>query len=431
MPGGRYVVLGLAQARSAWFRSVAQWSNSASLPLEFVKVVSALELQAHLRSGRPFSALLIDGGLPALDRDLIDEAARIGCAVIVIDDVRVNRDWRAIGAHAVVNPMFGRQDLLDVLAAHASLITRGEALPGDLSAAPESTVDSSVALVCGSGGTGASTVAAALAQGLGDDIRFGGLVLLADLKLRAEQALLHDAHDVVPGVQEVVEAHRAGQPTVDEIRALSFAIEDRHYDLLLGLRHPRHWAAIRPRAFDAAFDGLSRAWRAVVCDVDADFETEPEGGSADVEDRTLMARTAAARADVAFVVGLPGVKGLASLGRVVTDLVDHHVPPERIVAVVNRAPKGSRARAELDRSIRHLLGAAVPGAAFPAPLFLPERHIDEAVRDSVRLPTALSTPLAAAFFVVTDGLAPRAVSVPEPERIRAGQLGSWSPEVAQ
>ena len=33
----RFVVLGLAQARSSWFRNVAQWSNSASIPVEFVK----------------------------------------------------------------------------------------------------------------------------------------------------------------------------------------------------------------------------------------------------------------------------------------------------------------------------------------------------------------------------------------------------------
>ncbi len=31
MAGGRFVVLGLAQARSPWFRSVAQWSNSAAV----------------------------------------------------------------------------------------------------------------------------------------------------------------------------------------------------------------------------------------------------------------------------------------------------------------------------------------------------------------------------------------------------------------
>jgi hypothetical protein len=40
MPGGRYVVLGLASARSPWFRSVASWSNSAAvLIMAFLGVV--------------------------------------------------------------------------------------------------------------------------------------------------------------------------------------------------------------------------------------------------------------------------------------------------------------------------------------------------------------------------------------------------------
>lgn len=102
MASSRYVVLGLALARSPWFRSVAQWANSASIPVEFVKCMSPTELRAHLSSGRPFSALLVDGGVPALDRDLIDEARQAGCAVVVVDDLRITRDWRSLGASAVI-----------------------------------------------------------------------------------------------------------------------------------------------------------------------------------------------------------------------------------------------------------------------------------------------------------------------------------------
>ncbi|HEX2851401.1 MAG TPA: hypothetical protein VHN98_12645, partial [Acidimicrobiales bacterium] len=67
MAGSRFVVLGLALARSPWFRSVAQWANSAAIPVEFVKCMSPVELRAHLASGRAFSAVLVDGALPALD----------------------------------------------------------------------------------------------------------------------------------------------------------------------------------------------------------------------------------------------------------------------------------------------------------------------------------------------------------------------------
>ena len=94
MATDRYVVLGLARARAAWFGQVARWATAAALPIEFVKTVSGEEVRARLRSGRPFSALLVDGGLAALDRDLIDLAGRHGCAVIAVDDGRSTRSWR-------------------------------------------------------------------------------------------------------------------------------------------------------------------------------------------------------------------------------------------------------------------------------------------------------------------------------------------------
>jgi hypothetical protein len=76
MAADRYVVLGLARARAGWFGQVARWATAAALPVDFVKTVSGEEVRSRLRSGRPFSALLVDGGLAALDRDLIELAGR-------------------------------------------------------------------------------------------------------------------------------------------------------------------------------------------------------------------------------------------------------------------------------------------------------------------------------------------------------------------
>ena len=427
---GRYVVLGLAQARSPWFRAVAQWSNSASIPVEFVKCMSPVELRAHLASGRPFSALLVDGALPALDRDLFDVANEAGCSVIVVDDVRVTRDWTALGASTVINPVFERKDLLDVLVVHASPIARGDVVPGEDDALPRTAWRAKVAMVCGPGGTGASTAAIALAQGLAEDVRFGGMVLLADLALHGEQAMLHDVRDVVPGVQELVDAHRTARPPIEQVRTFTFDVEERRYQLLLGLRRARSWSAIRPRAFAAAFDSMTRGWRAVVCDTDADLEGDDEGGSVDVEERHLMARTASSAADVVFAVGLPGMKGVHSLVRVLGELLDHDVPAERIVPVFNRAPKGGRARAELTSAVASLLHGRAAAAALPSPIFLPERRVDEALRDGVRLHPSLSAPLAGAFVAIVDGAGegPRASSAAagEPQLITPGSLGRWA-----
>lgn len=82
MPAERYVVLGLAPARAAWFRDVARWATSASLPLEFLKCVSAEELRARLASGRPISAVLVDAGAPGADRDLCDTVRLAGPYIV-------------------------------------------------------------------------------------------------------------------------------------------------------------------------------------------------------------------------------------------------------------------------------------------------------------------------------------------------------------
>ena len=90
MAADRYVVLGLARARRLVRRGRAL-GHGAALPVDFVKAVSGEEVHARLSSGRPFSALLVDGGLVALDRDLVQLAGRYGCAVVAVDDGRSAR----------------------------------------------------------------------------------------------------------------------------------------------------------------------------------------------------------------------------------------------------------------------------------------------------------------------------------------------------
>lgn len=418
----RYVVLGLAHARSEWFRRVAQWANSASIPAEFVKCVSAEELRARLGSGRAFSAVLVDGGLSAVDRDLVDRAAAINAVVLVVDDGRPGRDWQGVGAAALLPADFDRSGLLDALAVHADRIGRGDLVPGDTPPEPEpDRWRGKVAVVCGPGGTGTSTVAIALAQGLAETQQ----VVLADLALHAEQAMLHDARDVVPGVQELVDAHRSGRPGPDDIRRLTFDIETRGYHLLLGLRRARFWTALRPRAVEAGFEALMRTYPAVVCDCDADLEGLDECGSAEVEERHVLSRTAMERADVVFVVGLPTMKGTHSLVRVVNDVLDFGVPPDRVLPVFNRAPRPSRVRAELAKAVGELTQIA-DGVGPAAPLFLADRKIEDAVRDGVRLPSALTKPLVGAFNGIVDNAGARPVSELFPDRVQPGTLGHWS-----
>ncbi len=406
---------------------MGQWATSSSIPAEYLKCVSVEELRARLESDRTFSAALLDGSMPAVDRDLLEVARDGGCVVLVVDDGGGRHDWVGLGAAAVLPSNLTREVLLDALASHAVMVGRGASSPLEVDAhGVRLPWQGRLAAVCGPGGTGASTVAAALAQGLGHR-HHDGEVLLADLALHAEQAMLHDVRDVVPGVQELVEGHRARRLDADEVRALTFSVVERRYHLLLGLRRARYWATLRPRAFEAALESLRRTFDIVVCDITADFESQDDAGSTDVEERNLMARAAIRSADVVFAVGRPGVKGVHALVRVLADLAAAGVPAGRTVPVFNEAPRHPRARAELVSALAELAVPAMDGGRTTAPVFLPSRRVEEALRDAVAIPAPLPSLLAGAYTAIVDRFGPADDACGQPlERIVPGSLGAFA-----
>lgn len=430
MAAERFVLLGLAQVRSAWFREVSRWATSASLPIEFFKTMSVEEVRVRLASGRAYSALLIDDSIAGFDRDLVDMALEVGCAVVVVDSGRGAVSWADLGASAIVPTGFGRGDLLQVLTQVATPIARTSGTAPDAPVRSTSGYRGQLVAVTGSGGAGRSTVAMAVAQGLAADPRHAELVCLADLALHADQAMLHDARDVVPGIIELVEAHRGGTPTIDAVRSLTWRVDARGYHLLLGLRRHRDWTSIRPRAFEAALDGLRRGFRVVVADVDEDLEGERSTGSIDVEERNTMARVVAEAADVVVVVGAAGLHGLHGLLRATRGLLEHGVSGARILPVLNRSPRSPRARAELTRAFGELLTAGTGDRGVPSPIHLTERrHLDELLRDGSRLPdpwlAAVCGP-ALSLLERYEEVPSAALAAQDPVAVIPGSLGSWT-----
>ena len=426
----RFVILGLAHVRSGWFREVGRWASSAMAPIDFLKCVSAEEVRARLATGRAFSALLVDGSLPGVDRDLVDEARDAGCAVIVVDDgVRV-RDWADLGASTVVSDGFTRSELVDLLHQHSSPIGQVDRLPSSsLDDDETSRWQGSLIAVTGASGAGSSTLAMALAQGLAVDPRRRNLVALADLCLDADLAMMHDAQDVIPGVQELVEAHRLGTPTLEEIRSLTFDGGPRGYRLLLGLRHHRDWTAIRVRAFEAALASIRRCHRIVVADVDDDLEGESDTGSADVEDRNLMARTVVSQADLVLAVGLPSLTGLHHLVRTCGRLLTAGLDAERLVPVINRSPRNSRARSAVTSTFAELIGTE---RLAQNPLHVGDkRGVEEALLDGVPLPSGLAETIARPTNALLESVGPRSpITTIEPVPVQPGSLGHWTDEEA-
>ncbi|MCU0310260.1 MAG: hypothetical protein MUE36_04870 [Acidimicrobiales bacterium] len=399
MSAEHYVLLGIARPRAPWFTEVGRWATSASLPADFVRCVSLDEVRARLLGGRAWSALLVDDLTPGLDRDVIDAARAVGCATVVVADGPEHRDWVDLGAAAVLDAPVHRDSLLSVLRSCAAPLERPAGSGADLAddAAPGAW-EGRLMTVVGAGGSGTSTVAAALAQGLAAEPGHGGRVVLFDAALHADQAALHDTGDVIPGLQELVEAHRAGQLDTSATRALTWHCPDRGYDLVLGLRRHRDWTVLRPRAVEAATTSLRRAYAVVVADADADVEGERLTGSLDVEDRNLLARHLTRSADVVLVTGRPSVTGVNRLVRTLGELVDHGVERDRLLPVVNGAPRTARGRAEVTRAVAELVGPDGPSLS---PLFLPHRReIDALHRDGAPPPKALVEPVAGAASAV-------------------------------
>ncbi|MFP4312485.1 MAG: hypothetical protein ACLFS9_10975 [Nitriliruptoraceae bacterium] len=435
----RFVLLGLARARADWFGAVARWTSGAMLPVDFVRCLSAEEVRARLRSGRAFSALLVDADVPGLDRDLIREAAHAGLAVLVVDG-QGTRSWRDLGAAAVLATAFSRDELLEVLQATADPV--GSASLQPTAALPRTDEPQApLVAVCGAGGTGASTVAIALAQGFAatdgpaEVLGAGGStplqVLLADLCRRADQAMLHDTEAVVPSIQELVEAHRTAAPGADEVRAQTFHIEARGYRLLLGLRQPRQWVVLRPRALELTLDALQRTADVVVADTEADVEGEADTGSVDVEERNLLARATLARADLVLAVGTSTMQGVHSLVRTLADLLGFGIPAERVLPVVNRAPRRPRARAEITTAIADLVAdrIGVSAGSLPSPIYLPVRAVDDALRDGVALPAGFVRPVTRAAIGMLAALGDRERRTePAPVSVAPGSLAGFTDE---
>lgn len=402
---GHYTVLALAGARTPWLALATRWSTEGSLPIEVVPCVSSSEVTARLGLGRRWSAVLVDSALPAADRDLVASAHDHGAAVIAVGSP-------VAGADAVIGTDLTRHELLDALAHRAT--PAGQHLRTTMAAQPS--WQAPIVTVFGPGGTGSSVVAMALAQGLADGNRHGSVVL-ADLARRADQAMLHDARFWTHGMQELVEAHRRGVPTADDLRSYVVDVERRGYALLCGLRRARAWPTIRPQAFAAAMRSLRSAWDLVVCDTDADLEGARDGGSVDIEERNGMARTACADARVVIVVGAAGVKGIHSLVRALDDLAELRGGTAGIVAAVNRAP--SRGRVAINAALSDL------GPPLDAPpVLLPEAHVERVLLDGGRMPRQLVAPLVAAVapkLVASSDLDHLAETDPEP--VRPGSLG--------
>lgn len=427
MTSAPFVLVGLGSNRSNWLARVSHWVTSGALPAELSRCATIEEFRAGLITG-PVSMALVDELSRHLDRDLLAAVRGAGAVPVVVCGTPPRRDWMALGAAAVLTDDFDLTAVAELLRTRARPLEMPERPVPDVGPIGRS---GRLVAVCGPGGTGTSTVACALAQGLAqmpvqhsgrrradrvvDEGATGpagahGGVLLADAALNGEQAVLHGVEPGTMGLPALVDAHRRSVPAPSEILRYTVEIDERNYRLVTGIRRRRAWVTMRPRALQAALSTLLRDFALVVADTDADVEGEPDGGSLDVEERNALSRCVLARADAVVVVAGPGVKGCYSLLRTLEELWAFGVPEGRVVPVVNRGRGGRNERAELTVALQGLTGAH---AVLP-PVFLPDKDVEAALVDGRQLPTWLWEPVTSAVRAVLANHGSRLVDPTDP-----------------
>lgn len=428
----RYVLVALARPRAPWLDRMVQLANSGAMAAEVHKCVGLVDLLAHVGPGRRVSAVLLDGGAHGVDRDLIHRLRASSIAVLVIVDPQASHDWNLLGADAVVGRDFAPHEMLDSLIRCAHPVPNADFADFATAPAPapgSSPWDGALVAVIGPGGTGVSTVAIAAAEGFG---RIGRAAerstALIDLCLSAEQAMLHDTDPSSPGLLELIDLCRLGNPDDEAVRAQLSGVTNRGYDLLPGLRRSRLWTQLRPASSQQALHAIVRSYDVVVADLDGDVEGESDNGSIDVEERHQLTRLALRQAAVVLVVGHSSMKGMHSAARLVRDIVEFGVSPSAVQPVFNHAASGRRARAGYAAALAELttgLGLAA------SPVFLPTRDIDDRLRALVPFPNAIVGPVHGALEahlrstdrtgVASSRTGPAAL----PVRVGRGFLGRW------
>ncbi|MGB6059684.1 MAG: hypothetical protein WBF71_15625, partial [Microthrixaceae bacterium] len=197
---------------------------------------------------------------------------------------------------------------------------------------------------------------------------------------------------VIPGLPELVDAHRGDRPDPDEIRRLFFNIEDRGYALLLGRRRARDASSMGPISTSAAIEGVRRTFDTVVIDVDPELDGEDETGSIDIENHHGVTRVATGLSDLVLLVVRPGMKGMHDLTELVDTFSEFGVPRDKLLPIINFAPRGALARAALTRLVSQLTD--LDGQSTSPPIFLPPvRSLEDVHNCASRLPSNLTSHL--------------------------------------
>lgn len=345
MSAPRYVLLGLEAAGATWPATLRDLVTSRDADDEYLPCDGPADLLSRLATGRRFSAVLVDQRATGLDREMVRRSLAADCPVIVVGGPADAPRLAGLGATVhVPDPddggSIGDDALAVALADHAHPIGPVD----DLRFGPRiedrsrSGWTGRLVAVTGPGGSGASTVARALAAGLVDDPRLRGEVLLVDACLQADQAHLHGIDEPADDLRAATQAHRGGDPDGATLRRLLVEPPGCRYRLLPGIRRRGDWPAIGGPTLAAALRNLRDHHLATVVDVDPMVDLAPVHQPVGPATPGEPSRIVVELADLVVLVHHDDAPRRAA-DRVVADLLEAGLPSDRLVRLEVGGPR--------------------------------------------------------------------------------------------
>ena len=183
--------------------------------------------------------------------------------------------------------------------------------------------------VMGVGGSGATTLAMALAQSFAGENR----VTLVDLVVEGSQRMYHDIDVMQPGITEAIAGRRVMKVGEDYFERFKIPILERGYLLMLSISHQSQLEALRRSDIGEAIGRLKRTSDITIFDLDSNFTASDLRDSSDT---SLSAPTeeALGEVDALILVVNEDFRSLhrgANLGR---RLVEEGFKPS-MIAIVN------------------------------------------------------------------------------------------------
>ncbi|WP_419923323.1 hypothetical protein [Candidatus Poriferisodalis sp.] len=329
------LVLGLATMQSEWPRRVVDWTTSGSLRADFAQCISPAELVNRVRSTSRHTALLIDEAAGDPTPEVLTVLRERECLFIIVGENGLPQ-WAEPGTLRL-RPDFGLHELSRGLGARFASPEHDRAATNKIESHHDREPSAgALVAVCGRPGSGVSTTAIALAQGLANCDRSRRGVLLADLSWRADQALLHDAAAERPSIADLFDAATSRELQPEDLGSVTFSVPQRGYDVLLGPAGGLDRSGIEVPSVQRALSAMRAGYAVTVLDLDDDFaDPANRRGQGRLGAIDLDAVTAA---DAIVIVGVPSLTGLGGLLHGMHELSGCGVPPSRVRPVLARIP---------------------------------------------------------------------------------------------